>query len=160
QTAVDGTGKQTATLWLNRLIGLAERHQVIALPYADADLVALAGSSLLKLTLTGPETLMRLAHQVHAAVHTQVAWPAGGLLTDRALDAVVSQGAQAVVLDAAALPNARPTARTQSAPSPLPSASGTAVALVPDPGLARVVGGRVPVAGGARLAEQRYLAEL
>src|SRR5262249_39204203 len=160
RTTVDGTGRQTATRWLNRLIGLAGRHPGIALPYADADLVALAGSSLWKLTLTGSETLIRLAHQVHTTVHTQVAWPAGGLLTDRALDAVVSQGAQAVVLDAAALPNARPNARTQSAPSPLPSARGTAGALAPDPGLARVGGGGGPVAGGPRLAEQRYLAEL
>jgi hypothetical protein len=42
----------------------------------------------------------------------------------------------------------------------LPSVNGEAVALVADPGVGRLVSGTVPVAGGPRLAEQRYLAEL
>ena len=162
RATVEGAGKQAATVWLNRLIGLTGRHQVIALPYADADLIALTGNGLTELAQTRRETLQTLGQQLHAVVSTQVAWPAGGLLTDRALDAVVTQGAQVVVLDAAALPNtnAEPSGRTGSAASPLPSASGNAVALVTDTGLQRVVTGAVRVAGGQRLVEQRYLAEL
>src|SRR6266498_3620922 len=134
RATVEGAGKQAATVWLNRLIGLTGRHQVIALPYADADLIALTGNGLTELAQTRRETLQTLGQQLHAVVSTQVAWPAGGLLTDRALDAVVTQGAQVVVLDAAALPNTggEPSGRTGSAASPLPSASGNAVALVTD----------------------------
>jgi hypothetical protein len=160
RATTEGTGKQAATIWLNRMIGLASQHDVIALPYADADLVALASGGLAELVQTRRETLQALASQLHTTVKTQLAWPAGGLLNDKALDAVLSQGAQAVVLDAEALPNAPAAARTQSAASPLPSVHGNGVALVADGGLSQVVSGAVPVAGGARLAEQRYLAEL
>src|SRR5262249_56709095 len=51
-------------------------------------------------------------------------------------------------------------ARAQSAASPLPSTNSNGVALVADGGLSRVVSGALPVAGGPRLVEQRYLAEL
>jgi hypothetical protein len=160
RATADGAGKQSATVWLNRLIDLATRHEVIAVPYADADLVALTGAGLGELAHTRQETLQTLGEQLHVTVNTKIAWPAGGLLTDRALDSLVGQDAQAVVLDAAALPNAPPSGRTLSAASPLPSVSGEAVALVADPGVGRLVGGTVPIAGGPRLAEQRYLAEL
>src|SRR6266498_2176378 len=144
----DGVARPTEVSWL--------------LPYADPDLIALTGNGLTELAQTRRETLQTLGQQLHAVVSTQVAWPAGGLLTDRALDAVVTQGAQVVVLDAAALPNTggEPSGRTGSAASPLPSASGNAVALVTDTGLQRVVTAAVRVAGGQRLVEQRYLAEL
>jgi hypothetical protein len=162
RTTVAGSGRQTAVAWLGRLSALAGRHEVFALPYADTDLVALSGYNLVQLARTGQAALSRLAGQLRATVDDQIAWPAGGLLTDRALDTVVGQGATTVVLDAASLPNAAPAAggRTQSAVSPLPSVSGSARALVADAALSRLVSGAVAVPGGPRLAEQRYLAEL
>ncbi|HSV66203.1 MAG TPA: DUF6049 family protein [Mycobacteriales bacterium] len=162
---VQGTGKQAAAIWLHQLGSLAARHQVIALPYGDADVVALDRVGLGKLAEVRQETVDRLSaeladNDVPAQVETRVAWPPEGLLTDRALDAVVAQGARAVVLAADALPNADRTGSTQSATSPLPSGAGTAVALVADAGLAEVVAESARLPGGPRVAEQRYLAEL
>jgi hypothetical protein len=163
---VEGRGQRDAELWLNQLIGTANGsttgpHAVIALPYADADLVALAGGGLDKLAPNPQEGVDQLTERLNGhPVRADIAWPAGGLLTDGALDALVAGKATSVVLDGASMSDSRPGDKTESAASPLPSAGRDAVALVADQGLNRVVAGQIPVAGGARLLEQRYLAEL
>lgn len=159
-STVDGTGKQSAAMWMNELVGLtsAHRHMVIALPYGDVDTVAVVQVGLPSLAQIQRETITRLNAELRTTVTSQVAWPNTGLLTNKALD-VVTRNQNAVILDPAAL-SEQPAGITQDATSPLRSAAGDAVGLIADGGLSRVLAESSTIQGGPRLAEQRYLAEL
>jgi len=163
---VPGRGAQAATAWLARLRQIAPKHLLVAVPYADPDVVALARGGNSELARITQPDIDATARALGVVPTIRVAWPPDGLLTNEALDEVVAQGAGAVVLDPAALPGGpSPDAgRTRSGASPLPALGGQAVALVPDPVLQRLLasGGqhRNGFPGGSRAAEQRLLAEL
>jgi hypothetical protein len=159
---VPGTGSQAATAWLARLRGIARRHVIAAVPYADPDVVALqrggVDDHLYRLQESDLDALDRDLNLPVAP--SRLAWPPGGLLTDDTLDELVEQ-TDAVILDSAALPQGiSQQTPTPSAVSPLPALRGQTVALVTDAELQRVVARSTGFAGGSRLAEQRYLAEL
>jgi hypothetical protein len=162
-----GKGGVAAARWLTRLRAIAPRHLVVATPYADPDLVALErGGDAAPGRFRKPD-LDAVARILGRPVETRVAWPPDGQLSDAALDDVVAQGASAVVLDPAALPDAADPEtldRTPNGVSPLPALSGQAVALVSDPAVQSLVNRSAlkknGFAGGPRLAEQRLLAEL
>jgi hypothetical protein len=61
-----------------------------------------------------------------------LAWPAGGALTGNALDALVGSGVGTVLLSDAALPGGNHTEPRPDALAPLPTAAGSANALVTD----------------------------
>ena len=150
-----GNGGPAAADWLERLRIVARHHTVAAVPYADPDIVALhRGGVEETLYRQGPDAVDRELGQPVAPL----AWPPGGLLTNGALDQLVSQGIQAVVLDSAALP--RGLTQATPTPSAVSSLPGQAVALVTDATLQGLVAQSTSYPGGARLAEQRYLAEL
>ncbi|MBI1758090.1 MAG: hypothetical protein HYR62_02505 [Actinobacteria bacterium] len=157
---VPGTGGDAAAAWLRGLRTLVGRHVVVALPFADMDTVALARAGLSQLAETDQTAIDKLNTQLGALVNTRIYWPPDGAVTEDALDSVVRQGAQAIVLSSASLPGRATGGLTRSAASPLPSGGGSAVALVTDASLDGLIGaaGRAP--NGPRLAEQRYLAEL
>jgi Family of unknown function (DUF6049) len=166
---VPGTGGTAASLWLARLRQVAPRHLLVAVPYADPDVVALVRGGSAPLARPVQADADTLARTLGVPPTTRVAWPAGGLLTDAALDAVVAGGANTVVLDAAALPGGvTGDTPTPSAVSPLPALGATAAALVTDAKLQSLVTAAMPGSkdgaalfrGGPRVAEQRYLAEL
>ena len=164
--SVPGRGAQAAAGWLGRLRQVAPKHLLVAVPYADPDVVALARGGNSKLARVAQPDSDATARVLGVVPTTDVAWPPDGLLTDPALDEVVAQGAGVVVLDPAALPGgpSPDSGRTPSAASPLPALGGQAVALVPDPVLQQLLtrGGqrRGGLPGGSRVAEQRLLAEL
>src|SRR4029079_5949074 len=72
---------------------------VIALPYADADLVDLSRGGLsdpaARALRPGRQILATL---VHTPVPADIAWPADGLLDSPTLDIVAAAGARSVVL--------------------------------------------------------------
>lgn len=156
-----GTGTEAATSWLAQLRQLTARHEVIALPYADMDTVALVRGGLTQLAQTNPADVDTLDKELATTSTNRIWWPPGEAITESALDDAVRQGAQAVILDAASLPGGRNgSGLTRSATSPLPSGSGTAVALVTDPSLtAQISATRRRDQTGAQV-EQRFLAEL
>jgi hypothetical protein len=139
--------------------------EVLALPLADPDVVALTRP---RSGLAGDlEALRQLGRRSAAdllAVRTleQVAWPPEGPLTSSALEAVLS-GASAVVLSESALPPRRPElARTPGARTDLSTATaGRVTGLVVDEGLSALLTASPDDADwqGARLAEQRFVAE-
>lgn len=166
RTAIGRNGPAAAR-WLNRLTAVAPRHLLVATPYADPDLVALERGGDVSLGRFQQPDLAATARILGRPVETRVSWPPDGQLTGTALDDVVAQGASAVVLDPAALPDApdpESLDRTPSGVSPLPALSGQAVALVSDPTVQSLVDRSAlkkdGFAGGPRLAEQRLLAEL
>ena len=95
---------------------------------------------------------------------TDLAWAAGGSLRPDTLAAVQSSGVRQVVLGSAGLSEGRAavglSGNAASARTSLATAAGPLDALVADALLTDVVGSAELTAGGARLAEQRYLAEL
>ena len=167
---VPGTGAEVAGTWLDTLAGAARDGCVVALPFADADLVALAHGQL--------ADLGRLAVADAAAVVTEVlgtpvleatTWPSGGVLDEAALDTVAAAGTRAVVLDAGAVDS---PADETGGTVPVATGSSTLLAVLTDPLLTRAatptaptrsVGGAVatiPAAMSAPLATQDVVGTL
>ncbi|MEU4739002.1 DUF6049 family protein [Actinosynnema sp. NPDC023658] len=98
-----GKGRSGADLWLTRLRLLAAGRCVIALPDADADLVALSRARLTdlgKLALDGAEVV----RQVLGVQPTQgLTWPEDGVLDQQALSDLTGQGVTSLVLDQSAV---------------------------------------------------------
>lgn len=154
-----------ARRWLGTLREAAASADLLALPYADPDVVA----------LTAPETgladevaqLRELGRReaervVQRTPLTSVVLPPAGPLTRRALEALTSGGATAVVLDPAAIPSPdAPPARTPDAVvGQLAQQTGVPVnGLVVDAPLSTLLDPDLPDYPGARVVEQRWIAE-
>ena len=95
---------------------------------------------------------------------TDLAWPAGGAVSAATLGELYEGGARQVVLDADALTRgARLAGLTEAAATPrttVQTPAGPLEALIADPVLSAVASSAEVAAGGPRMAEQRYLAEL
>lgn len=139
---------------------------LLALPYADPDVVALTRQPV---GLAGDVEQLRLLGRRTAADVTgtepleQVVWPPGGPVTSTALDASLGGGATAVVLDEQALRPAGPSSgRTPGTRTELTTAAiGPVTGLVLERTLSELlaVGPDDPDWQGERLAEQRWLVE-
>jgi hypothetical protein len=105
-----------------------------------------------------------LADALGVAPRTDLAWAAGGSLRAETLPTLRSGGVEQVVLGASGLTDGDDavglTDPTADARTTVGTAGGPLDALVADSTLGAVVGSAEETAGGARLAEQRYLAEL
>jgi hypothetical protein len=100
---VPGQGAAAANLWLATLKGLTAGHCVLVLPYADADVAALAhagGTSLLQLALSEGSSV---ADELGASHLTNVAWPADDALDPHTMAALAQLGVNTVLLDPAAV---------------------------------------------------------
>lgn len=164
-TTEPGTGDAAAATWVDRLREAvrAPGAGLVALPWADLDVVSLAGG--------GSELRDDIGFAVRIGAEevdrrTGVA-PLGGLAVapagrvgSSALEQYASAGARAVVLSEHALPP-RPArqARTSGTRTPLPVTTGPLTGLVVDEGLSRLLQPARETWQGARLAEQRFLVE-
>lgn len=112
---------------------------------------------------TGPGARI-VGETLEADVRTDLAWAAGGSMRPDTMAVLRSSGVQEVVVGSGGLTSGRSAVGlagvTASARTSLPTAAGPLGALVADATLTDVVGSAGEVAGGGRLAEQRYLAEL
>ena len=164
---VERPASTAAASWLASLRDAVRdrRNGLLALPYADPDVVALTrpGGEL----AGDVEQLRRLGARVAQeltgrAPAEDVVWPPAGRLSPAALDASLGE-ATAVVLDEVALaPVSAGSGRTGSTAVSLASPiSGALTGLVVEQGLSRLVnaGPQDPGWQGPRLAEQRFLAE-
>jgi len=154
-----GGGGAAAGAWLERLTALAVGHPLLALPYADADVVSLTRA---ELTAPAGVAIDRgravVADVLGREPEPDLAWPVDGLLTEAALGVYDEAGATTFVLSPAAVDDA--PRRTPSAGSTVRSSAGAVSALVSDSGLDRIVAAADNWPTGPRLAVQRYLAEL
>ena len=99
-----GAGAEVAGTWLDTLSAAARGGCVVALPFADADLVALARGKLTD--LTGPAVADGRAvvtEILGTPVLDATTWPSGGVLDEAALAGVAAAGTRTVVLDADAV---------------------------------------------------------
>jgi hypothetical protein len=149
--------------WLSGLRDAAEEADVLALPYADPDVVALSRTdSPIKddvelLTRLGQSEARRL---LGVEPVTSVAWPPAGPVT-AAVDPLAAGEDTALLLDQSVLAPDPLQDRTPSARKTLPSTLDTVTALVADATLSRLVelGPESEGWQGPRLAAQRWIAE-
>lgn len=154
-----------ARTWLADMSRVAARNGLIALPYGDPDVTALTRGSDARLrddlSLAAVLSRNAVAETLNVPVVQNVAWPPAGVVTAATADVLSRNGARALVLDPAAFnqPENEP-GRAPSARTPLPSAAGVELqGLVADPFLSELISGNLAKQVGARLAEQRFLAE-
>ncbi|UGQ08885.1 DUF6049 family protein [Yinghuangia sp. ASG 101] len=104
-----GTGGATAAAWLERLRRAADGHTVVALPYADTDLAAVAHAGPLRSDLTaelgqatalGRDTAQRVLQR---PVRADVAWPVMGAVDNPVLDTARANGSSLIVASGSSL---------------------------------------------------------
>lgn len=158
---VPGTGAAIAAGWLTALKATvsAQGSQLIALPYGDADIVALARAGLdqeIARARTAGDSLLRT--ELAEPTLPNVVWPVGSQLTTQALGDLAANMVDTVVLSGDVAPPSDPNA-VAGPRTDLQTASGTVRAVLTDPTLDHLVSDPGSVAGGQRAAEQRFLAE-
>jgi hypothetical protein len=154
-----GTGRAVAENWLARLRTAVAHGQVVALPYANPDVVALRRAGLDQEIATAAATGTPILEEILGVEPVRgVAIPPGGYLDQATLNVLASGGASSVLLADDALPLRNPNA-VPGVRADVTSASGSVNAVLTDTTLTSVLGGAATSAGGARLAEQRFIAE-
>ena len=152
-----------AARWLAALQSAVDEGDLLALPYADPDVVALSRTdSPLK---DDVELLQRLGHSetrrlLDRTPLATVAWPPSGPVGG-VLDALADGQGTALLLDESVVVPDPAQDRTPSARTTLPSTLEPVTALVPDGTLSRLSSPDPSADGwqGARLAEQRWIVE-
>jgi hypothetical protein len=121
-----GQGQQVAALWYSTLRDLTQGHCVLVLPYADADLAALAhagGTTLLQLALSGSASV---TDELGASQLSAVAWPADNAVDSTTMADLAGLGVNTVLLNQGSV---TPQAGTTSVP--LAGFTGAAPKMVP-----------------------------
>ncbi len=161
-STVRGRGGPIATDWLTRLRTLVHRPNVtvVAVPYADPDLVALTRAGLTSELSTGyVQGTTILTNDLGIRDTAPIAYPPAGELDDATLYALAGLRLSAAVLSPDALPAVDTVNPTPDAIAALPAQGASMLGLVTDPSLSALINRPVPV-DGHRLADQRFLAEL
>ncbi|MBP2475544.1 hypothetical protein JOF53_004416 [Crossiella equi] len=147
RTAVDGTGATAAQKWLERLKGIARGRCVLALPYADADLVALSRAGLADLEKVAVDRSRAVGELLQVQTVTDVVWPQGGVLDERTL---ADLGRKTLLLDPRAVQDGRTvTSPAKLAAPPDTAASGSSVVPVDALVQNALAGGHAPASGSA-----------
>ncbi|GAA3080674.1 DUF6049 family protein [Streptosporangium carneum] len=150
----------SAAKWLADLRAALADSPVVATPYADPDVAALAHSGVDDSTGTAIEAAKRTGHETLGRdTLTTVNWPANGMIDYDGLDLLSKGGVDTVLLNEANLPLVTPSATTPDASTTLNSVNGPVTALVTDRALSETLDTDTSVAGAAVLNRQRFVAE-
>jgi hypothetical protein len=155
-----GTGGPHAAEWLARLKAVSAKHDIALTAYGDPDIDAVTRAGMFWSSALEPEVQARVNAALPGIVMNNVSWPADGVLTNRALDEVVADGASTVLLSDTALPGQNQTEPRPDALSPLPAASGKATALVTDSAIEQVVASALKLGATPAQDQQTLLAQL
>jgi hypothetical protein len=156
---VKGAGGPAAAAWLARLHSLIGQDDIVLTAYADPDINAVTRAGMPWSTALDPQVQARIASTI-SDFSTDLSWPADGTLTSKALDASISGGSSAVVLSDSALPGQNKAEPRPNALSPLPSATGRALALVTDSAIEKTVGQALKLGAVPAQAQQTLLGQL
>jgi hypothetical protein len=152
-------GAHAATDWLDRLADATRKATVVALPYADPDVVALnrhhvdAGR-----VLPRAADAAIVAKTLHVHPRRAVAAPPMGVAGSRVVDRLVKAKAQAVLLSSRTMPQLTDVRHTPGAHVRLTGRHRTVDGVLADARLTRIVGSGATDPPSHRLAEQRFLA--
>ncbi|WP_232661215.1 DUF6049 family protein [Pseudonocardia sp. TRM90224] len=139
RTPVQGAGAEAARLWLERLRAVAQGGCVIALPYADADLVALTrGGMADQATLAIKEARTLLTELLAVRPVPDLIWPADGVLDGPTFDLTGAADGGKLVLTADAVEQGRTKRSTGVVPV---AGRSPQVAVLTDPLMERAVRG-------------------
>ena len=156
-------GSATATSWLDRLKALASRHPVIALPYADPDVVALVRAG-----LTADLTASFGRARDHTAgldallgitAIEDIAWPVDEFVDSATVDRLADNGIHAVLLDRQSLRKVVDRAYTTTAAAEINTGANPLTAIVPDAPVTSLAIDMATGGQGFAVARQRLLAE-
>jgi hypothetical protein len=115
-------------------------------------------------TAAGSAGARIIADTLDVEPRSDLVWPADGIVRPEAVATLQAGGVDRLVVSSAGLTDGKTAvgvAGTRAtAHTSVPTASGPVEALVADPTLSSIVGTAEQTPGGARMAEQRYLAEL
>ncbi len=159
-----GSGAAAATAWLASVRAAARGRCILAMPYADADLLATSRGNMGDLT-TAARTLgeQRTADLLGVAPVPGATVPAGGLVDERSLADLVGGGARSLVVDGATLAGGVPPGAVgrfagegSSAPLTVVTDPLAGQALAPRPTASD--GSTSPAGTGSGLATQDALA--
>ncbi|MGI8665153.1 MAG: hypothetical protein ACR2N4_03860 [Jatrophihabitans sp.] len=158
---VSGTGGQLAAAWLARLKAVEPRHDVVLTGYADPDVNAVVRAGLTWSTALDSQVRSRISPYLNGALSPDLlSWPIGGALTSQALDSLVGGGASTVLLSDTSLPGQNKAEPKPDALSPLPSAAGSALALVTDGPIEATVNRALRLGAAPAVDQQTLLAQL
>ncbi|MGN9837441.1 DUF6049 family protein [Nonomuraea sp. H19] len=156
----DRPANAAAGQWLTTMSTALAASPVVAVPYADPDVAALAHQGLDAL----PNRAIQLSAQKGKAllnrdVKTNINWPPAGLLDPDALDllSVADTKVDTVLLNSTNLPPQPPVAFTPDAAATLDSVNGPVTALVADAELSRLF--EPTTSTSMLLSTQRFIAE-
>lgn len=161
-----------AAQWLSSVRAALADNPVVATPYADPDVAALAHRGLDKQPARALELAKEKSALIKGDVLTSTYWPAGGMIDADALDllAVGAPGVtrvDKVLLDAANLPTQQaasavampPPSATPDAATRLDTVMGPVTALVADGELSRLLEPGAGTRATTLLSKQRFIAE-
>jgi hypothetical protein len=155
-----GTGTPLARAWLPRLRAATAGADVIPLPYGDPDVAAAVRNGLSTLVGVAATTGRKVIETLlPSASLLSTGWPSGGLIDQRGVDALFSDGATSMVLSDTALP---PVTAPNETPAPLASlvtAAGDIPTVLVDSILSTALSEGAQDPAQARATLQRYLAE-
>ncbi|MFI7133424.1 DUF6049 family protein [Nonomuraea sp. NPDC050153] len=149
-----------ATSWLTTMRTALAGSPVVAVPYADPDVAALAHQGLDSQTSRAIELgRQRAASLLQRDVKTNINWPPGGMLDADALDllSVSKDKVDTVLLNSTNLPPQPPVPFTPDAASTIDSVNGPVTALVADAELSKLFEPAAPTS--VLLSTQRFIAE-
>ena len=157
---VTGAGAAVARGWLTQLRSATSASSLLALPYADPDVVAAGRADLSSEVQVATNSGQTLVSQALGVSPLSYAWPPNGLLDQRTLDTLFRAGVSTVVLDDRALPPVTPPNETPSAHATITARDGNLDAILLDHVLDGAVTAGVDDPARQRLVVQRVLSEL
>ncbi|MEU7748965.1 DUF6049 family protein [Nonomuraea sp. NPDC049158] len=157
----DQAADPNAAQWLNSLRTALASSPVVATPYADPDVAALAHQGLDGQTATaitmGGQVATELLKRGDVSLTTN--WPVAGVLDPDALDLLSVAKVDRVLLNSTNLPPQPPVAFTPDAVTTLDSVQGPVTALVADAELTRTFEPDSTTPESVFLSKQRFIAE-
>jgi hypothetical protein len=156
-----GTGGTAARGFLTALRNSVGTQDVIPLPYGDPDVVAAVRAGLGTLVgVAATSSRTALASVLSTAnLLTQTAWPAGGLIDERGVNALFSDFITRLVLSDTALPPREPQTATPTSRTSLTTTGGNIPVVLTDSTLSAAVDSGAGADGEPSVDLQRFLAE-
>jgi len=151
--------REQASAWLSALTTAARKSEILALPYADPDVVAAARAGLGSEVQVAINSGTTLLSQTLGTTPVVYSWPPTGFADQHTVDTLFAARVSTIVLDGSALPPVTPPSYTPGAHATLRSRDGNLDALLTDSGLSTVVGIGASDPSKGPLAVQRFLAE-
>jgi hypothetical protein len=155
-----GTGGAVSRAWLTALRSAISGGDVIPLPYGDPDVAAAVRNGLETLVGVAATTGRKVVERVlPEATLVDAGWPSGGLIDQRGVDALFSDGATSMVMSDTALPPVIAPNETPSPRASLVTAAGDIPTVLVDSILSTALSEGAEDPASSRMTLQRYLAE-